>query len=434
MQVRRLILIFNIIILTAQSEILFPDTSKSYHLDDLVQMAIETNEELKLLDEEIARSKMELKNAQTGYFPRLTLQGSAGVDLFSIGSFDTDNNLGSDLILDWNFFQNGLVALRVDQAKANVELVLLQKKRQMIDLAYQIKLMGMDLLIRKEQISLAEQDLSLARKMFEKSEVEFKQGGLRRSELLKFEMQIFEAEHHLEKMKREYDLLIKKVKNETGIVHAEVELIAEPDAVTYPSREKCMSFVLTSRTEIREGEIQYYLSKKAVRVAKLARFPRVDLFAGNAFALDDFERTTDQFQFRTGIIARYPLYDGGQTKLQIVLAEMAVRKAEFQWNQMKKKVLDETEKAYDEFVNEQALLEGGKNQMTSIGNEWEQAQMEYKTGELSDLELEESRVTLERARIRQFELNLGLLRAFAVLSKTLGLVQVEDMEELSVKS
>ncbi len=403
-------------------------SSQIYSVHELVQRGVENSRELKLMDQDIERAKKELKYAKTSYFPHLTLQGSLGVDLLSPTSFDQDRNVGSDLILDWNFFQNGLVFFRVAQAKAQVELAILQRKHQEIELAYQFENRIYELLEKKAFIALQGHDLNLENKSLEKAQVELQQGKIRRMDVLKVRTKVFEKQNTLEKIKREYDFLAKKLKEDMNLPLNEDIQISWGTALKpfSTAKEICVEVALSSRTEIREGEIQCELSQKALKVAKLGRFPRLDLFAGNAFALDDFERSSDQFQFRTGVIARYPLYDGGETKLQITLAELAKRKSYFQWDQTKQKIQDEVEKAYSEVLDAQVIWELGKSQFQDIQSELEQSKIEYKNGNLSDFEWQEATLTSERAKVNDDSLKLNVLKSWVSLAKAIGFKSLEE--------
>ncbi len=403
-------------------------SSQVFSIRELVQRGLENSRELKLMDQDIERAKKELKFAKTSYFPHLTLQGSLGVDLLSPASFDANRNLGSDLVLDWNFFQNGLVFFRVAQAKAQVELAILQRKHQEIELSFQFENRICELLDKKALITLQIHELDLENKSLEKTQSEFQQGKTRRMDVLKVRTKMFEKQNTLERMKREYDFLFKKLKEDMNLPLNEDLQISWDISLTpfSKTKEMCTELALANRTEVKEGEIQCNLSEKALKVAKLGRFPRLDLFAGNAFALDDFERSTDQFQFRTGVIARYPLYDGGETKLQITLAELAKRKAYFQWDQTKQKIEDEVEKAYSQVLDAQVLLDLGKSQLQDIQTELEQSEIEYKNGNLSDFEWQEATLTSERARVSDDSLKLNVLKAWVSLAKALGFKSLEE--------
>lgn len=399
-------------------------------MEELVEKALASSQQLKLLDEDIERSRMELRNAKTSYFPHLTLQGSLGVDLLSLGSFEPKNNLGSDLILDWNFFQNGLVFYRVEQAKAQVELSAFQRNREALELAYRVKIAVIDWVELGAKVRLKRLDLRLTRKILEKNQFELKQGRLRRTDLFKTKLQVSEKLNELKRVRQDNRMAMRRLKENTGLLPEE-ELRIDLRGARQPlslSKETSLKFALEHRTEVRDSEIQFQLSQKALRVAKLGRLPRLDLFAGNAFALDDFERSTDQFQFRTGVIARYPLYDGGQTRLQITLAEMACRKAQYQWDETKRKVLDEAEKAFDEWEYSRALLKSGRKQFRMMKREWDQSQLEFKQGNLSSLELDEARLAFEQARFFDLGLKGGVLRSEAALLKAIGITNRLDIE------
>lgn len=403
---------------------------KLFTIQELVHTALDRSPELKLLDEEIRRSRLELKNARTAYVPHLYVQGSAGVDLFSPGSFEADRNLGSDLILDWNFFQNGLVFFRVAQARAQVEMNMLRRKRQAVDLAYDIKSRAYDLMNRKAVLGILEMELALTEKVLERVKTEFERGKIRRADLMKAQSQVFDKRNSVEKSRREYERMMRRLREDAHLapeehIHLETDARHEP----LKPQEDYLSLALKYRTDVREGDIQVDLSRKAVRVAKLGRLPRLDLFAGNAFSLDDFERSDDQFQFRTGVIARYPLYDGGQTKLQIFLAELALQKAEFQRSHTRRKVMDEIEDAYDEVADAMRLLESGVQQLTLTQEEFAKAELEFQSGSLSPYEMEEARLSLERAQVRVLELKTHKLKSEAGLVRAVGFVDLVEEKD-----
>jgi outer membrane protein TolC len=399
-------------------------------VDELVEKALQNSRELELMNEDIKRSKMELKNAKTSYLPHLYLQGTAGVNLFSVDDFDRDRNLGSNLILDWNFFQNGLVFYRVQQAKAQVELTVLQREKQRIQMAYDIRNLICDLVEKKALLGIVEIEFNLVQRSLEKARLEFKQGKTRRADMMRAETDVFESENTFRRNKAEFQMLERKLRDQTGLDEWELfDGTFEQSVLLLQNKEDLITLGQKQRAEAKEGEIQCMLTKKAVKVAKLGRLPRLDLFAGNAFAIDDFERGTDDFEFRTGVIARYPLYDGGQTKLQIILAEMAAEKADYQMIQLRKKIDQEVEAAYEELLNAKALLDSGQTQYESIRDELGKSEIEFKNGEVSDFDHQEAKRSYERARLHFLSLNLSFYKAEMNLSRVLGFVYVFDATE-----
>jgi len=402
-------------------------------IDELVEKALQNSKELDLMNKDIERSKMELKNAKTSYFPHLYLQGTAGVDLFSLDDFDRERNLGSNLILDWNFFQNGLVFYRVQQAKAQVELTILNREKQKIQMAYDIRALICELVEKKALLSIVEIEFNLTQRSLEKARLEFKQGKTRRADMMKAETQVFESENTLRRSRVELQILERKLKDYTGLEEWTLfDGTFERSVLLAQTKEDLIALGQKQRAEAKEGEIQCMLTKKAVKVAKLGRLPRVDLFAGNAFAVDDFEKGSDEFEFRTGVIARYPLYDGGQTKLQIVMAEMAAEKADYQMIQIRKKIDQEVEAAYEELLNAKALRDSGSAQYESIREELGKSEIELKNGEISDFDHQEAKRSFERARLNFLNLNLSFYKAEINLSRVLGFVYVFDAAEALV--
>ncbi len=100
---------------------------EEYELNNVSMLQIEKNLEISAYDQKISR---------TGYLPTIDLVGSYGWNRnvspespFFPGSIQTSDRLAAGISLNWNLFDSGQTAVRIQNAKINYENQELQKKQ-----------------------------------------------------------------------------------------------------------------------------------------------------------------------------------------------------------------------------------------------------------------------------------------------------------------
>ncbi|MDP3981838.1 MAG: TolC family protein [Chlamydiota bacterium] len=413
----------------------FSRGSTEEYLEQLIMEALQRSDQLQLLEEDIARAENELKNAKSFYWPRLSLQGSAGVDLLHLDAFSTDRNLGSNLILDWDFFQNGMVKYRIEYAAAQLQMVKNDVANTRLDLYFQLKNNFFDLFEKKERLHLMQQEYRLKEIAFERVKIEIEQGQRPRIDLLKEKAKLMDDQIRFEKTEREFAFLVKKLEGETGANDLSSFALDMTDIDEPAELDKNMitDLALEERIDIKDTKIQIDLALKAYRVAKWKRWPSVNIFAGNAFALDDLGASNDRFQFRTGLIARYSIYDGGERSLQIKVAGLQLKKAKLKLKQVIRKAKEDIELALDELRNSRELMHSGELQYRIIQDDLEREKIDLEHHKISNYDWDEAMLSVEQFKVRQISLYLNYLRAGIQLSKAVGVYRLKDSDSLSIK-
>ena len=120
--------------------------------------------------------------------------------------------------------------------------------------------------------------------------------------------------------------------------------------------DQCIDMSLRHQSTVLVSKENERLSKQARKFAKLKRLPQLQLFTGNAFALDDLGRSRNQLEFRTGMILKYPLYDGGETRHQIETAKTNHEKAKLEYEKTVQELNDQMISLYNDYTLNQKLL------------------------------------------------------------------------------
>ena len=404
----------------------------SVSLNEIISLAVKNSPELLLAQEDIVKAENDLKLAKKQYIPKISIQGSVGVDLLSLDDFNS-NNLGSDLILDWDFFQNGMLIFRIKQARSDVESAKLQKGSVQQELVYTIKQMSIDLRSKIDDLELARESLELERARFELIKEEFKAGSKTRTEVMRKQAVLFNVENDVRSKARAVEAARKKMEQKTGVLVDSI-FIDEPEDLTAfsfekpDSEEEALQIAMDNRGDLRKLELQWNMSKLGVKLAKWKRWPQLQMFAGSAFALDDFNNQSEKFEFRTGMIVRYPIYDGGQIKSQIDAARIQEHKAALSVENTQKRIFNEVSDSHFALESAMASFEGNKIQYEILSDEMEKAGVEYDEGRISRHEWDEAKLNFMRVEYQLKKSWRSVMDARAYLAKTQGLLWYSEKE------
>jgi outer membrane protein len=99
------------------------------NIEDLWQVALQNNPEIKALNMEIEQNRSLIKAARAGYFPDVSIQGSSGYRQRNMG---TKPEWLAGIFAEYPLFEGGATKAKVDKASSR-ELQLLEIKRDRLD-------------------------------------------------------------------------------------------------------------------------------------------------------------------------------------------------------------------------------------------------------------------------------------------------------------
>ena len=161
----------------------------------------------------------------------------------------------------------------------------------------------------------------------------------------------------------------------------------------------------TSRATVREAAAAIDAQRGLLKVAKAQRFPTLALtsqYGKVAFPLSNFPQSGD---FRTnwtvGVVSQVPLFTGGRIKGEQLVAEANVREAQARYDQLREFA------ALDSRVTLSNLSQARSAWLASLGTAeqarraYSIAEVRYKEGISTQLELNDARILLEQAVINR---------------------------------
>jgi outer membrane protein TolC len=157
----------------------------------------------------------------------------------------------------------------------------------------------------------------------------------------------------------------------------------------------------TDRATVREAAEAIDAQRGLLRVTKAQRFPTLALtsqYGKVAFPLSNFPQSGD---FRTnwtvGLASQVPLFTGGRIKGEQLVAEANVREAQARYDQLREFASLDSRVTLNNLFQARAAWEASIGTADQARRAYSIAEVRYKAGLSTQLELNDSRILLEQA-------------------------------------
>ena len=321
-------------------------------LDKAIKLVLEQSKQVQLADEELAGSRRAYKDAVHALYPQLWVQATVSGDLFEYENFFDDQNIGTSLVLQWNFFQNGQLRFRIYQARTNLEVARLRRKERTVDIVYEISELYYDILKRKGALTISEKELDLEQKRLELVRRQFEQEAIEEERMREKETTFFEHQLLHTRKQQAYEMQFMRLNELTGLGEitdvADVERRFDAELDLTPER-----FVLAAyhnRIDLLVQTEFTKLAEKGAKFVRLKRLPQVRVFTSSDYQLRE-EGAFEDLTFRAGMAVSYPLYDAGGIKREIQAAESYYKQAKIQFSIAKARAELDVKETYWRYMN-----------------------------------------------------------------------------------
>ncbi len=391
--------------------------------DTCIELALENSYEILISKEEITAAARQVENAARAYYPKIRLQGSARADLLELDKFSSDDTTYG-LILDWNPYQSGELLRRNAEAKLNFYIAKLNREEAVISIVSGIQELYYEILKSQYAFEGEEFSLDIERRKLETQEAEFKAGRIKETDLLSARSAYYEKELALEKERQKYGIKLIHLKNK--VQRKDFNRIADVERnivekVSFTLDECINTAYLRQRKYITTKEREN-LARLGVKYSKLKKLRSVSFFTTSDYALDPSAAGED-FGFRMGVSASYPLYDAGETKSIIDRAESFLRKSVLDLRKEKETVTLQVTEKYFTIQNQVEFLEISREKEKRFAEDWQRAEIDFRNGSISRIDYNKFKhaYLLSNNRIKGLELDVmlaqsSLLRAIGINS------------------
>lgn len=427
---------------------------KEYTLNDLYRIALETSEGIKLSEEELYISERTKDKAISVLMPRLSAFGGYakyGEEKFSTGGQVIQPQHASSwgVRLDQSLSLSGreITALKISLAaiqKSKFDLLAAKESYLMsVSLAYY------DVLKAKKFLDIAKTNVERLTKHRDAAHIRLKVGEVTKTALLRAEAELsgakselVRAENNL-KLSRSVLSRIVGVSSEfdikEGLASSEIDLLEQSllmPSCTQAPLECYKQKAYEVRADLKSLEIQKKIAEKQVNYARGSYFPILSI--EGVWLRQDQEPLSALFNKESiygALKINFPFFEGGLRRAEVRETEARNRQANLLYDDSRKTIGIEVEKAYLDFVTLTGILQSLQDQLNFAKDNFNSVSRQFEFGLANSIDVMDANtlfITAERQyseALYNFQVSqIRLKKVTGILLKTVNSELVQGVK------
>lgn len=409
-----------IIILGALLATWFANAQSKWTLQQCVDTALANNRNIKQKELNRQTSQIAYEQARHNLLPNLNASASHNFQWGrALGDDNTYTNstsltqstsfgLGSSLTL----FDGLKMKYNIDARLADLKAAEANKQLIERDIIMSVSTAFLQVLLNKELLQVAENQLSLTNTKIEQQKKMIESGKLAEGELL--ELQAQAAKEELSKIQTDNNLKlalldmaqIMELKNFEGLdvevpanlINAELQLL---------NADEVYKSALNGRPEIKAAEYALQSSETNVRISKSGLYPSLSMDAslGSGYYKNQIipsesfgKQLSDKIGAGIGFSLRIPIFNKFETKNQIRSSRLEVEKSKLQLDNTKIELQKNIQQAYYNAIGARAKWESALKSQQANTEAYRFANQKYEGGRSTVYELYQAKNNLAQAQ------------------------------------
>jgi outer membrane protein len=277
--------------------------------------------------------------------------------------------------------------------------------------------------------TVEERNLDLARRRRDQAQVFFDAGETTRVDVLRAEADIKGAERRLATARQAREAAVGRLRLDLAL---EAPIAVQAPGKFLPPRpaeSELVAAAQADRPEVRQARTNLEIARLEVGKQKGAVLPTVT--ADGAWVKQRAAFPTDEYG-QLSLRLSIPIFDSGEIRSKVVIAEERRRQAELALQQARQAVGEEVHQALVSLDTAEANLRLAQEQLAAAEAEYDQAAELYRAQELTALEAESAETSLADARrtvaSSQLDRDLAELRVWAAAGRLKTSVPLEGAQ------
>jgi outer membrane protein TolC len=402
--------------------------ARVYSLDEAIEIAVAHNTTLAQAEEGLHGARADVLSGWSGVLPRVSGRLSR-TDLHSPSSFKPDidtRGYGGSVELSQALFSGSTFAgIAAAHRSRTAEQLSFEATRR--EVVFQTKEGYYGLLKAEELRDVQAEALELAQEQLRKTESLFDLGSASRSDLLKAQVQVGQAELSLISADRAAETARASLCYLLGIdVTTDLEVInplegeAEPEALEVDIGE-----AIARRPDVRALEEYVVAARRSLLASQAGRWPELSLSASYSKGDDElgglFDDFEDDYDRSVGVSLSIPIFNGLATKASIDRYKSSLRSAELSLRDARLAAAFEIETARLSVIEQARRVEVAEQSVAQAEEDLRVSEERFRLRAASMLELIDARVAYSRARVDLVEARYDYETAKAEFKLALGL-------------
>lgn len=387
---------------------------KKWTLRECIDYALENNLEIEQQRLSVEGSEIDLNTSRNSRLPDLSASagqwfGFGRSPSLATGIYENASSSGTSYSLSagMTIFQGGRINNEIKGGRLNLEAAREGLGRAMDDLSLNVALRYMDVLFKKEVVSLADDKVSLTAQQLARTEVMVEEQSVPRSQLYDMQAQLANDELAAVNARNELAASLLDLAQTLNLSGTDGFEIVDPDdsftgvGEDIRTPEEIFETATAIKPRVREAELRLRASETGVKAAQAARWPSVTLGAShdNGFnhSLDGgFSNPAIKTQLKNnrrqsvGLSVNIPLFGRNQTRNAIRTARLSAEGRRVELEQVKSALFKEIEQAYQGAVSARARYAATEKARNAAAEAYRHAAARYDEAMSTAFELNES--------------------------------------------
>ncbi len=284
-------------------------------------------------------------------------------------------------------------------------------------------------LLARERVSVQEENVKLQQQQLKDAQSRFDAGTTSNFDLLTAQVALANGQPPLIQARNDYRIALEQLRQALGAPGGSQEAapptlngsleIARPEDYQLTD---ALSAAGASRPELLQLARLQSAGEQGIKASRAGYFPELDLVGGYVWTRNPFNAAfSDRLQgWTAGVQAQWNIFDGRATAGR-------VRQAKSQWEQAKLALAETTlavqvqvRQAYSSFVEAKELVDASGKTVEQAQEALRIANVRYRTGTATQLDVLTSQVALTQARLNQLQALYGYHVALASLRQAIG--------------
>lgn len=367
-------------------------------LSESVALALKNNPSIKIANADKEKAKWSITEAEGAKLPSLSLGSSYSESGGAQGNAG-NGSWANSVRLNWQLYSGGRTESQISQAELGLKIADLgtEKTKQQVQLdtttAYY------NVLQARNSVQVSRDTVANLRQHLVNVQAKYQAGAVAKSDLLRSEVELANAEQNLTKAQNALDLAVVSLNNLMGLQQDTELALQDALSETADSRtlEECIESALAKRPEIKQVDANIAIAEESMDIARSSRLPSVNL-SGSSSWNDSLVPESSKNHWSANLSASWNLFDGGVTKAKVQAADTGVQKAKEQARQTSDNVQTEVRQAYLSMQEAAKRIETTKSAVAKGEEDLTISQAKYNAGMGTNIEVIDAQLALTQAK------------------------------------
>lgn len=366
-------------------------------LDDSIAAALKNNSAIKMALSDQQKAEWGISEAKAGTLPSVSagVGGTHGPD--SAASPD-GNSYNTSLKLNWTLYSGGRAEGLINQAKLNADSSELNVAKTQQQIKLDATTAYYNVLQTRNMVNVNQEMVNNLTEHLKKVQAQYDVGVVAKSDVLRSEVELVNAQQTLTKAQNSYDLAMSTLNNTMGMPLDTENTLKDELAYTQTdiTVEDAIAQSVANRPELHQSQLGIESAQQGVKIADSNSKPTVTFSASEGWSGNDFPG--DKNNWSMNMMANWNIFDSGLTNAKVKQAKSSLDKAQEQDTQTRNSVELEVRQAYLSMKEAETRIGATQVAVDKATEDLKIAQTKYYAGVGTNLDVIDAQLALTQSK------------------------------------